>query len=51
LHDPLRSRVEAARRAGDDASVVEVDGAHADAIEPGTPAAERALEVLDSLAP
>jgi acetyl esterase/lipase len=41
--------VQAARRAGDDAQLVEVDGAHADGIDPRTPAGARVAAVLDAL--
>jgi acetyl esterase/lipase len=41
--------VEAARRAGDDAQLIEVEGEHADAIDPETPAGRRVVDVLAEL--
>jgi acetyl esterase/lipase len=41
--------VEAARRSGDDAELVEVDGSHVDGIDPRTPAGQRVVGVLEGL--
>ncbi len=44
-----RSYVEAARRAGDDAELIEVPGDHFALIDPSTPAWQRIVEVLTDL--
>jgi acetyl esterase/lipase len=46
-----RRYVDAAMRAGDDAALVEVDGAHADAIDLRTPAGQCVAAVLEAIEP
>lgn len=41
--------VEAARRSGDDADLIEVDGAHADGIDLRKPAGERVVGILEAM--